>query len=631
MKRLVVIISILVTVLAASYVYVSSEMIGFVPEAGDLVNTERMDNRGYDLWGERLTKDEVQQLGVAANEAVEINQDLIELGRENFYKGTFGNEVFLTDVMGIVDGPFSVWGMVKAILKLKGKGTSNLKVELTKDAVVGGQTFKKGQVISTGIDVAKGSYLPIGLPITVSDGSVKVGISCAACHATVDPVTKKVLEGVPNQDLEGGLLLALASNSTAFFTHGEIKSIESFLTNEGQGKLALPNPVELERALDSTFLKWPKGSFDSTVDMKANPAQIPDSFTHAAHPYGWSGYALAGPFNGLSVFNNNVHAQNTDSTAQQQVSMALFGMDEDTYLGTILQNAADKKFRYSNQNKEKPTDFFKKIDPTPDVPGMLELVKPPTYPKMTPMVPDGLVIGSAGFKYNEQIHSMSAFQDQFLPAKPRIEVTDEEVSSGRRVFERAGCISCHAGPSLTNHTIIPIDKIRTNSSRATALAKTANLFGEPKIYSHQTELPIKESENPKVVEVPLNELEAQQIPIAFGHDGKGGYKVKGLVGLYWTAPYLHDGGVAVGKLATATEELGLTGTLKQGKPVDPYNSLKALVDRELRVKVIRANEPYFEVNVTGEGHEFWVDPEAGFTEEEQHLLIQYLLSIDRPK
>jgi hypothetical protein len=27
----------------------------------------------------------------------------------------------------------------------------------------------------------------------------------------------------------------------------------------------------------------------------------------------------------------------------------------------------------------------------------------------------------------------------------------------------------------------------------------------------------------------------------------GGYKVPSLVGLYWSEPYLHDGGVAVGK------------------------------------------------------------------------------------
>jgi hypothetical protein len=602
-------------------------MIAYVPNSDDLVTHNQLGHRGYDLWGEHLSEDEVQQLGDSGEEAVRIDDDLINLGKERFYKGTFGNEIFLTDVMGIIDGPFSVWGMTKALLGLKGKGTDDLKVELTKDAVIGGKTFKKGQIISTGIDVAKGSYLPIGLPITVDDGRVKVGISCAACHATVDPDSKKVLEGVPNQNLAGGLLLALASNSTAFFSHGEIKSIQDFLKEEDGKKLALPDTEKLENHVDATFINWPKGSFDSTIDMRANPTQIPDSFTHDAHPYGWSGYALAGPFNGLSVFNNNVHAQNTDSLAQQKVSEHLLGIDEETYLGIVLRNAASKKFRFSDMGK-KPSEFFKKVDPTPGVPGIIHLVKPPTYPKMTPMFPDGLAIGNPGYRFMEEVNSMSAFQDQLIPFEPKVEITQQEMEEGRGVFERAGCITCHAGASLTNHAVIPSDEIGANPSRATSLENTSNSFTKPEIYSQRTKLPIKDGTNPKVVEVPLNEMEAEQIPVAFGHDGKGGYKVKGLVGLYWTAPYLHDGGVAVGK--DESEDIGLSGTLKVGKQVDPYNSLKALLDRNLRAKVISANEEYYPVNVTGEGHKFWVDLEEGFTEEEQHKLIQYLLSIDRP-
>jgi hypothetical protein len=59
--------------------------------------------------------------------------------------------VFLTDIMGIVDGSLTLTGFAKALIQLKGEGTTNLKVELSKDAVVGGRTFKKGEIVDTGI------------------------------------------------------------------------------------------------------------------------------------------------------------------------------------------------------------------------------------------------------------------------------------------------------------------------------------------------------------------------------------------------------------------------------------------------------------------------------------------------
>jgi hypothetical protein len=96
--------------------------------------------------------------------------------------------------------------------------------------------------------------------------------------------------------------------------------------------------------------------------MENNPSQIPDSFTLGDHPYGWSGFAMAGPFNGLSTFSSNVHAQNTDSTSEAEVSTALFGIDKEVYLGTLLQNAADPKYRFNPKQTKKPSEFFAKIE-----------------------------------------------------------------------------------------------------------------------------------------------------------------------------------------------------------------------------------------------------------------------------
>ncbi len=114
-------------------------------------------------------------------------------------------------------------------------------------------------------------------------------------------------------------------------------------------------------------------------------------------------------------------------------------------------------------------------------------------------------------------------------------------------------------------------------------------------------------------------------------DHGGGYKTKGLLGLAWTAPYLHDGGVAVG--VDAGRELGLPGTLLAGIRPDPANSLRALIDRGLRRLVIDANRKAGldeKVQVEGIGHEFWVDAGSGFSSAEQDALIAYLLGLSRP-
>jgi hypothetical protein len=81
----------------------------------------------------------------------------------------------------------------------------------------------------------------------------------------------------------------------------------------------------------------------------------------------------------------------------------------------------------------------------------------------------------------------------------------------------------------------------------------------------------------------------EQVKLAMGCSGtRGGYKVQSLVGLYWSAPYLHDGGVAVGP--DTTRDLGVGNTLVKNIAPDPANSLRAMIDRDLRGRVVEANE-----------------------------------------
>src|SRR5690606_7401490 len=98
--------------------------------------------------------------------------------------------------------------------------------------------------------------------------------------------------------------------------------------------------------------------------------------------------------------------------------------------------------------------------------------------------------------------------------------------------------------------------------------------------------------------------------------------------LEWSAPYLHDGGVAVG--TDPVEHVGIPGTFGRGVLPEPRNSLRALFDRTLRARVIAANEAVpalGAVHVTGRGHPYWVDVPAGFSALDQEALLDYLLSL----
>ncbi|MCF7618326.1 electron transport protein [Bacillus sonorensis] len=632
-------LTIVVVLLAAGYITIRflEPEYAYMPPKEKVISKESRKN-GYDMWGRFVSNEEARRLGFSSkNGAVKVDDQLYDLGRETFYKETFGNEVFLTDILGLIDGPITFANMTKAITELKGKGTTNLRVELAKTANIGGRTYKKGEKIDTGIDVPKGAYAPLGMPFKYSDGKIKVGISCAACHATTHPKTMQVMEGVTNPDLNTGLMLALATNSAAYFTHSEIKSIKQFIngnspviTGANGRKERLPDPDRLEKAVDQVFLKWPRGYFDSTIDMKSNPTQIPDAFTLGDHPYSWSGAAMAGPFKGLSVFSNNVHAQNSDSLSQVPGSQALFGMSRDVYLGTILQRAASKTYRYHPKGKDSPSAFFAKADPTPGAPGVNELIKPPSFPKITMVAPDGVNAGSSDRKANEENNAMAAWQNTLSPPEPPRKANEETIKQGRAVFEKAGCISCHAGRYLTNNKVVSAKEIGTEPTRAQSFKKTEKLFGKSTIYAPNTNVPVKN--NAKVLKVPTGHFDKEQIELAWAKNGSpGGYKVPSLIGLYWSAPYLHDGGAAVGSSLT---EAGIPETLAKGKPADPYHSLLALIDRDLRQRVIKSNAASPDaraVRVTGKGHEFWIDQKSGFSKKEQKAVIDYLMSLDPPK
>ncbi|MCA1991301.1 MAG: hypothetical protein LDL41_04525 [Coleofasciculus sp. S288] len=81
----------------------------------------------YDVLGYTVNKEEADKLLQAEegrkrlspeNGAVEVTEELIDLGRKTFYLETFGNEYLFTDLVGILDGPINLGSLSKAILAL---------------------------------------------------------------------------------------------------------------------------------------------------------------------------------------------------------------------------------------------------------------------------------------------------------------------------------------------------------------------------------------------------------------------------------------------------------------------------------------------------------------------------------
>jgi len=461
-----------------------------------------------------------------ANVQKETDTELIKAGKNLFYEETFGNEVFFSDIMGMFDGAFTIPNIARAIIKLNGKGTDNLQVPAAKTVKVGDMTIKKGELIDTGLDVPKGALVPLGVKLKYEEGKVKAGISCAVCHASLDN-KKEVIHGIPNTDLNIGLLVALATNSASYFTHTEMESIQAFIrstdrtvqSTEGK-ELALPDVETLEEYVDQEVLKWPRGGNDTSIDFKNNPVQTPDAFTLGDHPYGWSGQGQIGPFKGLSAAINNAHAQNMDAVSQMAISKEVLGIDKELYIAILLQNAANKKYRFDPKSGVKPSEFLAEIDPTPGVDGVLELIPAPTYPRISFLTSVGHIPNSNGYRAWEQINSMSAFMNSLTSPQTNLKLEEKTVTDGKAVFEKAGCIKCHAGQYLTNNQLISPKEIGTEGSRAKAFKKTEKFFTNPAIYDPETPVPLPK--NPIVHDIPISDKQEKQLKRSWGHNGSEG-------------------------------------------------------------------------------------------------------------
>lgn len=628
-------VAIALLALAVGVLAVFGSGYAYLPGDSKVLNPENLAAApAYDLWGRRISQEEAPNIDAKmlspASGAVHIDDATLRLGREVFYQETYGNEVFVTDILGLLDGPLPLAQYAKALFALRGQSTTNLRVALAYDTTVGGRAFKQGEMIDTGLDVPAGVLMPLGVRVKFENFRWKVGLTCAACHSTVDAASGKVIQGAVNRDLNTGLLLALASNSAAYFPHANREALDAALRASkasvpgSQGTRApVPDADTLEDAVDRVFLAWPPGFFDSTIDLVANPTDTPNAYTLDAHPYGISGFASVGPFRGLAAFSNNEHAQHADTLTHASNSAALFDLDPEAYVAAILQRAATPKYRYDPASGRKPSEFFASVDPTPGLPGVNDVALPPTWPRVSYVAPDGVTVGSVGRYFFEQNNAVAAWQNTLVP--PPLARPTARPEEGAPIFERAGCRSCHDGPAYTNNRVIPVEDIGTEPTRASAFKRTASLFAPPQLWSFDT--PIPAPANAKAMTVPVSGFPEDRFNAWAHGPSNGGYKVPSLIGLALSAPYLHDGGVAVG---ADPKVVGVHATRLLRVTVDPANSLRALLDRALREQVIEANVAdagLAQVRVRGEGHTFWVDLEAGYSGDEQQALIDFLLSL----
>jgi hypothetical protein len=623
----------------------------------------------YDYFGRSLTAQEaadlVRQKGLDPNNstsyarigAVKITQQLVDQGEKIFFDRKIGDTFGLQRVFGFGQGITKVVPeLTVSILKLGGQPTSNLKITLQKDLTLGSQTFPRGTTVSTGLDVPRGGVLPIGLKLTGD-------VTCAVCHVALSPKGDQ-LKGFPNGDLGVPLLIALAPNSAAGFARLNFNPLDAKYQGNGKtiidsaGNLVkLPDPQIFERAFDNAVLAVPYGHFESSPDGIDNTTQIPAVFTFKSGPYTAGGEFAVGPFGGLSAINNGVHSSEINLLAAAQRSAETIGVDREVYLGTVLQNAADPKLRLPEGSPIKPSEWLRQVAPNPTQAELEDQVAAPgvgNYPdlKLSLFTYNGLVFSPntvkldiASGRFLFAANAMSAWQNSLVPPPNQTLQNQQALQSGSvvrgaQVFEQAQCLTCHRSPFFTDNLIHPIAEIKSNPARAESRLAQNALLVPPKIYTLNTPVPIPA--NAEVIDVPTEGISDSPTTLPKGLLPDGGYKTPSLRGLYLTAPYLHDGGVAVRKGALQVGEdgsfgivdprgLGLSGTLSQAIPADAADSLRALLDRSLRTQVITVNRlnPALQLsNLDGTGHEFYVDATTGFSSSQQNDLVNFLLALD---
>ncbi len=629
----------------------------------------------YDFFGALKSPNEARDMVTAAGldpanpshflriGLIEITDQLIADGRERFFRNELGdhdslsrifslnNEVSLgIDTLAPVDPADDPAGLkslrrdlLSTILLRPRVGTTNVRVRVSRDLRIGTHFWPAGAYVDTGLDVAPGETLAVGIE--------SQALSCGACHAALDPVSGRVVPGAPNSDLNIGLFLASVSNTAAGFlrfNHGDIDPFDPRFPKTGRriidshgNTVQLPDPTAFEDAVDDLVISIPRGNFEAAADATTAETRIPDAFVFGEGGMGYDGGFQIGPFGGVAALSSAVHSFEINFLGPAALSSLVADLDPEIYLGLALQNAADPALRVPDNVR--PSEWLARFSPQPELTNVLRL---PGYPTFSLFSINGLAFSPPGETFLYSPNALAAFQ-QSLRIPPnrsfdnRLNLVKGAVLRGAEVFAAASCNSCHAPPFFTNGEIVPNDVIKANARRAKARRIFDGRLAESIVPTFDQMVPLQPGAT--TMALPPDPRMASNLNLPPGLDNPaGGYKVAGLLGLYLRAPYLHDGGIAASRDALRIAEdgawtildaaaIGLPGTTQINRLADPANSLRVLLDRELRATLLAnyAAVPDLARNgIEGIGHEFYVDPAGGFSYAQQSDLVAFLLALD---
>jgi mono/diheme cytochrome c family protein len=208
---------------------------------------------------------EAAPLGGRPDPVIEDAAATIREGREIFRFDTFGDEAFWTGVLRLNE-PLATVSPRTAL-------AVGLKVDV--DALPGSTVaaLRKGRIDLDDPAVTLAlleANAVVGVKGVVEGGELRsVGITCAACHSTVDdsltPGVGRRLDGWPNQDLDVGAIVGLSPNLQAIAdalsaggTPVDVETVERVLSSWGPGK------YDAELNLDGKGLR-PDGRSGATV------------------------------------------------------------------------------------------------------------------------------------------------------------------------------------------------------------------------------------------------------------------------------------------------------------------------------------------------------------------------------
>jgi hypothetical protein len=597
---------------------------------------------------------------------VQVTPELIAEGRELFFKQSLGTRTSLVDILDFAgtfgrspvdlfflsfdssQDPDGVFAFLResALTSVFGHSgfTTNLQVKLTNNLRMGTHILPPGTVINTGLDIAAGAAIPVGF-----EGAQ---LSCALCHASVNPQNGEVVAGIPNTDLNIAFFLTLSSNTAAALLRlnaADFNPLDPKFPRGGRtiidstgASVQLPEPIAFERAVDDfIFESMPNGSFEAAPDSVSALTKIPDNFVFGEGGMGWDGGFQLGPFGGISAFSNAVHSFELNFLSVQFISKMQAGVDPEVYLGVILQHAGNPALRIPDGVR--PSEWLAQNFPDAEREGLVQLAQ---FPEASLFSLNGLIASVPGKPFMHDVNALAAFQASLVcPPNRSIEnyfaLQEGSVERGAGVFLAAGCTSCHPAPYYTTGQVTSNDIIKASSARGVSRRGLEGRLVESVLPSFDQMVPLPAS--PNLLTLPPAPGTVSNLTLPPGLDTPaGGYKIIGLIGTYFKAPYLHDASIAVGPEALRLfpdggweiadhNFLGVPQTTLLGRPVSAANSLRALFDRDLRARVIannRAEKKIARVNVDGAGHEFYIDPAAGFTYRQQTDLINFILALD---